>query len=493
MKSWQVIRDRCVGHGEPKKRVSRETSIARNTIRKYMNSSSPPQRQGAPTRTPVMAAYASDVDELLKREPKITATRIAQLLRKKEPSFALKERAVRNYIARRRMLVHPKEVFIRQVYVPGDQTQYDFKDVKAVIEGEETDLHLFTAQLSYSTAWFARCYRTEDQPALFDGMLRASVEFGGVTRDGVFDNPTTAVTKVLRGRSRKVNAEFAAFSGSLAIDMQFAAPGKGNEKGGVEGAHGYVEDNFFRPLRNARSLDALNEELLTFSREDRNVRRVGDQSMADRLAIERVALRPLPDVLPRPCVCEHARITKFSEVRCRTNRYSVPTRYVGRPATVELFADGIRIVVDGELAAEHPRLFERNGAMLDPLHYLDALKYKHRAVERAEVFNNARFPEGLRDLLRRLVQRDRDTAGRDFVRVIALLEHHRLSDVVNAVERGAEGGVCDPAAIALLLDQRAPILPGPLSDEMLPDAARIAAPQARLDGYVISELKEVAA
>jgi len=38
----------------------------------------------------------------------------------------LKERAVRNYIARRRMLVHPKEVFIRQVYVPGDQTQYDF-------------------------------------------------------------------------------------------------------------------------------------------------------------------------------------------------------------------------------------------------------------------------------------------------------------------------------------------------------------------------------
>ncbi len=91
-----------------------------------------------------MAAYESDVDELLKREPKITATRIAQVLRAREPSFALKERAVRNYIARRRMLVRPKEVF-RQVYVPGDQTQYDFKDVKAVIDGEGSELHLFTA------------------------------------------------------------------------------------------------------------------------------------------------------------------------------------------------------------------------------------------------------------------------------------------------------------------------------------------------------------
>lgn len=88
--------------------------------------------------------------------------------------------------------------------------------------------------------------------------MRASVEFGGATRDGVFDDPTTAVVKVLRGLSRNVNAEFAAFSGSLAIDMQFAAPAKGNEKGRVEGAHGYVEDNFFRPMRTATSLAALN-------------------------------------------------------------------------------------------------------------------------------------------------------------------------------------------------------------------------------------------
>jgi len=61
------------------------------------------------------------------------------------------------------------------------------------------------------------------------------------------------------------------------------------------------------------------------------------------------------------------------------------------------------------------------------------------------------------------------------------------------VERGAERGVCGPAAIALLLDQRAPASPVPLNDEMLPDEAKIAASQAWLDGYVVSEPKEVAA
>jgi transposase len=491
LENWQVIRERVVGGEEPIKQVSRETGFAVNTVRKYTRSASPPRRTGAPTRTPVMAAFESEVDALLKAEPRITALRIAQVLREKHESFALGERAVRAYIAGRRLRVHPKEVFIRQVYVPGDQTQYDFKDVKAMVAGEEVPLHLLTARLSSSTAWFGHCYRTEDQPALFDGLLRAGIEFGGVTRDGVFDNARSAVDKVLRGRHRKVNADFAAFSGSLALNMQFAAPGKGHEKGGVEGSHGYVEDNFFRPMRSAASLEALNADLLQFSREDRRRRMVDGQTVADRLEIERAALRPLPAVLPRPCVYDHVRVTKFSEVRCRTNRYSVPQRFVGRPATIELFSDQVRIIVDGELAAEYPRAFGRNGAMLDPLHYFEALKYKHRAVERAEIFNNARVPEPLRALLRRLVRRDRDTAGRQFLRVIELLKEYPLAEVVAAVDRAAKLAVDDPAAIALLLTQRSSSTPGSLSVNDLPLSAQIAAPQARLDGYIVAELVEV--
>lgn len=130
-----------------------------------------------------------------------------------------------------------------------------------MIAGEVTDLHLFDARLSYSTAWFAHCYRSEDRPALLDGLLRAAVEFDGVTCEGVFDNPRTAVDNVLRGRQRNVNSEFAAFVGSLGLHREFAAPAKGNEKGGVEGGHGYVDDNFLRPMRSYPSIDALNDDL----------------------------------------------------------------------------------------------------------------------------------------------------------------------------------------------------------------------------------------
>lgn len=68
-----------------------------------------------------MAAYEYDIDELLKQESKITSIRLAKLLRDKYRSFVLGERAVREYVSRQRGLLQPKEVFIRQFYVAGDQ------------------------------------------------------------------------------------------------------------------------------------------------------------------------------------------------------------------------------------------------------------------------------------------------------------------------------------------------------------------------------------
>ena len=440
-----------------------------------------------------MAAYEHDVDELLKQEPKITAARIAQLLRAKYPSFTLGERAVRVYVSGRRAHMHPKEVFIRQVYAPGDQMQYDFKDVTARVDGADVALHLFTARLSYSTAWFARCYHTEDRPVLFDGILRASVELGGVPREAIFDNATTAVDKVHRGRLRSVNKHFAAFTGALGIHMQFAAPAKGNEKGGVEGVHGYIEDNFFRPLRETESLEELNGDLLTFCRNDRSKTHGSGQTIGERLDIERRELRSLPEILPRPCVIDTTRITKFAEVRYKTNRYSVPARYVGRRSFIEIFADIVRIVVDGDVVAQHPRLFGRNDAMLDPMHIIEPLKRKHRAVERAEVFNNKRFPRVLRDYLDRLVKRDRDTAGKQFLRVMELLSRYRLIDIVTAVTDAHERGVDDPAAIELLLSQNATSTVGTLTLDDLPAAAKIFVNAPTLNGYAIADLKETAA
>jgi hypothetical protein len=53
--------------------------------------------------------------------------------------------------------------------------------------------------------------------------------------------------------------------------------------------------------------------------------------------------------------------------------------------------------------------------------------------------NNAHVPQALRDLLQRLVGRDRDTAGKQFLRVIELLKEHRLA-LLSELDPGEDPG-----------------------------------------------------
>jgi len=487
---WETIRIRCVRDREPIKRVARELGISKNTVRKYVLAAGPPSMAKPIGRAAAMTCHTALVDSLLRETPKITATRIRQYIRQTiDADFTVSERSAREFVAVRRKLLIPSEAFVRLVYEAGDQVQFDFKDVAARIAGKEVGLKLFVARLSYSTAFFARCYFGEDRPALMDGLLSSCVHFGGVPREGVFDNASTAVKRVLRGRDREVAAEYAALSGSLAMRMEFASPAKGNEKGGVEGLHGWIDDTFFRPMPEFGNLDDLNAglEALATSHLDR---KVSEESVRARFERERIALRALPSVLPATCVREAVRINKFAEARHKTNRYSVPSRFAHRDAILEVFHDCVRIVVDTVDVAEHKRSYGRNDAVLDPLHFVDLLSFKHRAVVRAEVFRQRSFDAALRKLLDGYVEHHPLDAGKRFMRVMRLLEHCSMDELINAVIVTRQRGTDDPAAIALAVEQKQhPYLEVPALQ--LPAGSRgLTAPSVNLDAYDVQMLLE---
>ena len=233
---------------------------------------------------------------------------------------------------------------------------------------------------------------------------------------------------MLRGRTREENEAFRAFCGGLALEMEFAAPAKGNEKGGVEGFCGFLEDNMFRPTPECESLDAFNLELEWFCRNDENRTSAAHrETIGERFAREQPQLRPLPSVLPTPCVRRIARINKFAEAICETNRYSVPTRWAHRDAVLEIFESRLRIVVDEQVVAEHKRCTGKHQTMLDVRHAIELLALKHRSVERAEIIAQSRLPAPLLALRDRLLEHDR--ASRPRLR-------RCTATVVGAFERG---------------------------------------------------------
>jgi transposase len=488
---WETIRLRCVRDGEPIKVVARDLGLSKNTVRKYVRSLQAPQHSGI-DRSCRLAAYRYHIDNWLHRSPRITAVRIGVLLRSHvNEDLQISERSLREYVAGRRREIVARAAFVRSLYGPADEMQFDFTPVKVMLSGVLTILQLFVARLSYSGKIFARVSLRADQPAIFAGLLGAVVHFGGVPKFGVFDNAKIAVTKVLHGRDREENKVFREFCGSLALAIEFAAPAKGNEKGGVEGSCGFVEDNFFRPIPECDCLESLNAALLQFCVQDEARRSSAHQeTIGERFARERSKLRPLPPVLPAPCVRSIARANKFAEVIFQTNRYSIPSRWAQHDAIVEVFDERLRIIVGDQCVAEHRRCPGRNQTMLDVRHALDLLAFKHRSVEHAEIIAHGRLPAPFLTLRDRLYAEDRAYAGRRFVTVLSLLELYPVETVGECVAQALACGTIDPAAIALLARQRTAPIPPAATVLALRSPEGSRRPQTDLTRYSLEMLAE---
>jgi transposase len=490
---WETIRLRCVRDREPIKRVARELGLSKNTVKKYVRSLRAPQMKTS-ERLSQLDSFQPQIDELLRSNPRITAIRIGTLLREHHGDISVGERALRRYVASRRRLLVPKEAFIRAVHAAGDQAQFDFTPVSVNLAGVVVVLQLFVMRLSYSGALFARVSWRCDQPALFAGILEALIAFGGIPRTAIFDNASTAVKKVLAGRSRDQNLTFRAFSGALALPIAFAGPAKGNEKGGVEGANHYLQDNVFTPTPAAASLEEINVTLAAFCIADmERLHSVHRERILDRFARDKSALRALPEPLPHACVIQAVHINKFSEIIIDTNRYSVPTIYAHRPAFVELYDSHLRIIVDDQVVAEHRRSTGRDELNLDIRHSLDLLAHKHRASLNAAVVSDGRLPATFLMLRDRYLSRSEGNATRAWTNVLLLLKDHPVDIVEATIAHAMALGTDDPAAIALLVRQRVrPTNEKLLELQSLPAVVRNISNHVDLQAYSNADLVEKA-
>lgn len=455
MDQYEIIRLRCARDGEPIKRVARELGLAPNTVRKYvreMGAPKPPRYQ----RRARLDRFTGVIDTLLQSTPKITAKRVGVVLREQyDANLCISPSQLRKVVADHRKRIVPAEAFVRAQYAPGDQAQFDFSPMQAWIGGVLVVVHVFAMRLSYSGHFFARASYREDRPALFAGLLAAVRFFGGLPRVAIFDNAKTAVQQILRGRDREQNQAFRAFCGDLALAVEFAAPRRGNEKGGVEGTMGYIEDNAFRPIPSFANIDELNAQLERLSLT--NLERMHGthrERISDRFAREQQALRPLPERMPKPCVVEYARINKFAEATVDTSRYSTPTGFAYRDATVEVYDERVVILVDGSQVAEHRRARGKREEIIDPMHYIELISHKHRSSTRALAFADERLPRALVILRDRLIERDGPTGTKAWTAVLRLALTSSLSELAEAVEIALARGTLDRRAIELLLRQR---------------------------------------
>jgi hypothetical protein len=99
---------------------------------------------------------------------------------------------------------------------------------------------------------------------------------------------------------------------------------------------------------------------------------------------EKPSLLPLPTFAYECCETVTVCLTPYSQVTCETNRYSVPVNHAHREVTLKSYPFYVDIYDNIELIARHPRSYEREQDIFDPLHYLPLFEQRPGAFEYAK-------------------------------------------------------------------------------------------------------------
>ena len=134
--------------------------------------------------------------------------------------------------------------------------------------------------------------------AFCDGDNAAFGFFGGVPWSILCDKTTIGVARICGDGKRERTKTFAGLPSHYLFDDRFGRPGKGNDKGTVEGVIGYGRGNYPVPAPRFDSFDGPNllpEEQCLKRRDDTvlgHVEAIGDRLMRDLDGLMEMAPRP---------------------------------------------------------------------------------------------------------------------------------------------------------------------------------------------------------
>jgi len=452
---YRRVRRACHVEGMSERAAARHFGIDRKTVSKILKHSVPPgyQRERPPIR-PKLDPFIPIIDQILEedrgrlKKQRHTAKRIFERLRD-EHGFAGGITIVTDHVREKKR--RTREVFVPLAHAPG-HAQVDFGEALGEIGGVVRKLHYFAMALPHSDAFFLKAYPGETTEAFCDGHVSAFAFFGGVPLSILYDNTTIAVARILGDGTRQRTRTFSELQSHYLFEDRFGRPGKGNDKGNVEGVIGFGRRNFLVPMPRFKSFEALNAWLETqcLKRQDA-VLRGHTETIGERLMRDLDALMALPGVPYDAYEKVSTRATSISMVRYRGNDYSVPVAYAHHEVQVRGYVDTVVIGCGAGVIARHRRSYEKADMVFDPLHFLPLLEQKVGALDQAAPLQGWELP-GEFTTLRRLLEARMGKAGkREYVQVLRLLETFEIGHVHGAISQALKLGAIGYDAVKHLV------------------------------------------
>ena len=457
MNLWTEVRRAVLADGMSRRDAAEKFKLNFRTIQKILAHVEPPRYRRTELREkptvgrfiPVIHAIL-EADKQSHRKQRHTGRKIFERLRD-EHGYTGGITVVRDEI--RRYKQRSAEVFMPLSHPPGC-AQFDFGQARAVYRGRPVKVMFCVMSLPYSDAIFCQAFPRECTETFQEGHRRAFEFFGGVPSRISYDNSKIAVAGIVGRRGRTPTAEFLRLQSHYLYGHHFCLVRCPNEKGHVENLVTYSRRNFMVPVPVFDDFEAFNQKLADDCRRDLERKLRGKSGpKSELLEDDRRAMRSLPPGPFEARRIENRKVNTLSLVRFNRNDYSVPTKYAHREAIVIGSIDQVRIVVNTRVVAEHVRDWEAENVHYDPLHYLGLLQKKPNSLDFVRPFEKWNLPQSF-SVLRRRLEADCPSDGRrEFIKILRLLEKHKVGELGEAIERALNIGATTVDAIRILLQE----------------------------------------
>lgn len=314
----------------------------------------------------------TEKDELLglRHKQRLTNRQIHEILL--DECFDIGLTTVTNYV---RDVKKTRESFIRQDYEYGERVEYDFGEVKLMIDGKQAIYYLAVLACPASAHRVAYLYKNQKKDVFLDSHVRFFETMRGSWKEVVYDNMRNVVSKFVTSHDRVINEDLINLSLYYGFEVNLTNIRSGHEKGTVENAVKVVRNRVFATRYKFESYEEACEHL------ERELIKLNKDSTIDD---EKFCLQPYRPKYELATV-QTQHVNKYGCIRVANNFYSIPDYLHSHSVVVKEYHDSISVYANNTLVCEHKKIDGYGLYQLSIDHYIDTLSCKPGALKHSLV------------------------------------------------------------------------------------------------------------
>ena len=340
------------------------------------------------SRDPLAAVWASELEPMLRREPRLKPTTLFEYLEEQYPGRYPKVlRTLQRRVSTWKALHGPApNVMFMLRHEPGVKGLSDFTKLKGMditIDGQPFEHLIYHYRLAYSGWQYAQIIQGgESFVGLSEGLQNALIASGGTPKEHRTDSLSAAYRNLGGHRTSDLTRLYDNLCDHYRMTPTRNNKGIANENGSIESPHGHMKNRIKQIiyLRGSSDFATVADYQAVIDKAIAGLNRQCETKFEE----EKATLQPLPKRRVADYEVLSAKVSCYSTIDIRCILYSVPSRLIGQSVEIHLYHDRLvgYFARQQVFELDRMRVFgkgRRRGRCIDYRHVIEGLRKKPRA------------------------------------------------------------------------------------------------------------------